>query len=127
MIGTRSFGKGSVQQLYRNDEDGTTLKLTVEQYLTPGDKSIQSVGIVPDIALQRMIVPDKNDGPGDQVRLLPPSRSWGEKDLDSHLTSQYAVDTDKPAYELPYLFERPATPDAADSDDDVEEIGRAHV
>ncbi len=122
VIGTRSFGKGSVQQLYRNDEDGTTLKLTVEQYLTPGDRSIQSVGIVPDIALQRMIVPDKNDGPGDQVRLLPPSRSWGEKDLDSHLTSQYAVDTDKPAFELPYLFVRPATPDAvADDDDDAED------
>ncbi|HVV87531.1 MAG TPA: MXAN_5808 family serine peptidase [Kofleriaceae bacterium] len=125
VIGTRSFGKGSVQQLYRNEDDGTTLKLTVEQYLTPGDKSIQSVGIVPDIALQKQFVPDKNDGPGDLVRLLPPSKSWGEKDLDAHLTSQYAADTDKPTYELPYLFERPAaaSADAAadDDDDDAEE------
>lgn len=121
VIGTRSFGKGSVQQLYRNDEDGTTLKLTVEQYLTPGDKSIQSVGIVPDIALQRLLVPDKNDSPGDVLRLLPPSRSWGEKDLDSHLTSQYAVDSDKPAYELPFLFEKAAAAPAPSDDDEDED------
>ncbi len=131
VIGTRSFGKGSVQQLYRNDEDGTTLKLTVEQYLTPGDKSIQSVGIVPDLALHRMLVPAKNDAPGDAVRLLPPSRSWGEKDLDSHLTSQYAVDTDKPTYELPYLFEskaaQPAPTDEEDEDIDDELVADFEV
>jgi len=129
VIGTRSFGKGSVQQLYRNDEDGTMLKLTVEQYLTPGDRSIQSVGIVPDIALQRMFVPDKNDAPADLVRLLPPSRSWGEKDLDSHLTSQYAKDTDTPAFELPFLYEKPtakpvdaALPTDDDAGDDTDDI-----
>ena len=121
VIGTRSFGKGSVQQLYRNEEDGTTLKLTVEQYLTPGDKSIQSVGIVPDIALQRMLVPDKNDAASDFVRLLPPSHSWGEKDLDAHLTSQYAADTDKPTYELPYLFERPKAASAASPGDGADD------
>lgn len=130
VIGSRSFGKGSVQQLYRNEEDGTMLKLTVEQYLTPGDRSIQSVGIVPDIALQRMYVPDKNEGPADLVRLLPPSRSWGEKDLDSHLTSTYAKDTDKPAFELPFLYEKPKekaadaappTDDEADDSDDIVE------
>ena len=121
VIGTRSFGKGSVQQLYRNEEDGTTLKLTVEQYLTPGDRSIQSVGIVPDVSLVRMFVPDKNDSPGDYLRLLSPSRSWGEKDLDAHLTSTYAKDTDKPAYELPFLYVKPAARSADDpppSDDD---------
>ncbi|MEZ4399449.1 MAG: MXAN_5808 family serine peptidase [Kofleriaceae bacterium] len=118
IIGTRSFGKGSVQQLYRND-DGTMLKLTVEQYLTPGDRSIQSVGIVPDIALQRMFVPDKNDSASDYLRLLPPSKSWGEKDLDAHLTSTYAKDTDVPAYEVPFLYAKPAAADAsADPNDD---------
>jgi carboxyl-terminal processing protease len=108
IIGTRTFGKGSVQQLYRSEEDGTMLKLTVEQYLTPGDRSIQGVGIVPDIALQRMYVPDKNDAAQDVVRLLAPTRSYGEKDLDAHLTSTYAKDTDKPAYEIPFLYEKPA-------------------
>ena len=130
IIGTRTFGKGSVQQLYRSEDDGTMLKLTVEQYLTPGDRSIQGVGIVPDVALQRMYVPEKNDAPSDVVRLLAPTRSWGEKDLDAHLTSTYAKDDDKPAYELSFLFEKPkdktATPGAptpeeeeAAADDDI--------
>src|SRR5688500_3059872 len=103
-IGTRTFGKGSVQVLYDND-DGSKLKLTVAEYLTPGDRSIQSLGIVPDIALQRMYVPDKNDAVGDWVRLLPPTHSWSEADYESHLTSAYARDTDKPAYEIGYVYE----------------------
>ncbi len=40
IIGTHTFGKGSVQVLYDN-EDGSKLKLTIAQYLTPGDRSIQ--------------------------------------------------------------------------------------
>ncbi|HEX8109731.1 MAG TPA: MXAN_5808 family serine peptidase, partial [Kofleriaceae bacterium] len=128
-IGTRTFGKGSVQELYDND-DHSKLKLTIAQYLTPGDRSIQNLGIVPDIQLQRMYVPDKNDSPQDFVRLLPPTRTYGEKDLDAHLVSTYARDIDKPAYELPYLVERkkPATgtpaevkpPDEDDATDDDE-------
>jgi carboxyl-terminal processing protease len=49
IVGERTFGKGSVQVIYSDDNDGWALKLTVAQYLTPGDISIQSVGIVPDI------------------------------------------------------------------------------
>jgi carboxyl-terminal processing protease len=109
IIGTRTFGKGSVQELY-NNEDGSKLKLTVAQYLTPGDRSIQSLGIVPDIALLRMVVPEQNLAPGDAVRLLAPTRSYGEKDLDAHLTSTYAKDTDKPAYELAFQPLRKPTP-----------------
>jgi carboxyl-terminal processing protease len=115
IIGTRTFGKGSVQELYDN-EDGSKLKLTVAQYLTPGDRSIQSVGIVPDVLLQRMVVPDKNDAIGDYVRLLAPSRVYGEKDLDAHLVSTYAKDADKPAYELPFLVDKPKAKGAADKD-----------
>src|SRR5450432_86670 len=48
IIGTRTFSKGSVQELYDND-DHSKLKLTIAQYLTPGDRSIQNLGIVPDI------------------------------------------------------------------------------
>src|SRR5215831_13884059 len=105
IIGTRTFGKGSVQELYDN-EDHSKLKLTIAQYLTPGDRSIQNLGIVPDILLQRMYVPDKNDSPQDFVRLLPPTRTYGEKDLDAHLVSTYARDVDKPSFEVPFLVER---------------------
>jgi carboxyl-terminal processing protease len=61
---------------------------------------------------------------------LPPTRTYGEKDLDSHLVSSYARDIDKPAYELPFLFEKkkPAAdapaevkpPDDDDASDDDE-------
>ncbi|MGN6105466.1 MAG: MXAN_5808 family serine peptidase [Kofleriaceae bacterium] len=105
IIGTRTFGKGTVQELYDN-EDKSKLKLTIAQYLTPGDRSIQNLGIVPDIALQRMYIPEKNDAPEDFVRLLPPTRTYGEKDLDATLVSSYAKDTDKPAYEVPFVVER---------------------
>ena len=125
IIGTRTFGKGTVQELYDN-EDRSKLKLTIAQYLTPGDRSIQNLGIVPDIALQRMYVPDKNDAPEDFVRLLPPTRTYGEKDLDSTLVSSYAKDTDKPAHEVPFLVERKkpaagaaaAPPPSPDDDED---------
>jgi carboxyl-terminal processing protease len=122
IIGTRTFGKGSVQELYDND-DHSKLKLTIAQYLTPGDRSIQNVGIVPDILLQRMYVPDKNDSPQDFVRMLPPTRTYGEKDLDAHLVSTYARDIDKPAFELPYLVEKKkpaagAAPEVKPPDDD---------
>ncbi|MFC1657105.1 S41 family peptidase [Candidatus Moduliflexota bacterium] len=50
IIGQKSFGKGSVQQAYQL-MDGGGLLLTVSQYLTPGDISIQSIGIQPDIVV----------------------------------------------------------------------------
>ncbi len=105
IVGTRTFGKGTVQELYDN-EDHSKLKLTIAQYLTPGDRSIQNVGIVPDIQLQRMYIPDKNDAPTDFVRMLPPTHTYGEKDLDSHLVSTYAKDGEKPTHEVPFLVER---------------------
>jgi len=50
IIGERTFGKGSVQQIF-DLQDGAALKLTIAQYLTPGDISIQDVGVTPDIIL----------------------------------------------------------------------------
>ncbi len=116
IIGTKTFGKGSVQELYDN-EDHSKLKLTIAQYLTPGDRSIQNLGIVPDIQLQRMYIPDKNDSPADFVRMLAPTHSYGEKDLDAHLVSTYAKDGDKPEYEVAFLVEKkkPAVTDSKDA------------
>jgi carboxyl-terminal processing protease len=105
IVGTRTFGKGTVQELYDN-EDHSKLKLTIAQYLTPGDRSIQNLGIVPDIQLQRMYIPDKNDAPTDFVRMLAPTHTYGEKDLDAALVSTYAKDGDKPTYEVPFIVER---------------------
>ena len=77
-----------------------------------------------------MYIPDKNDAPTDFVRMLAPTRTYGEKDLDAHLVSTYAKDTDKPAYEVPFLVEKKkpaegeqpqtAPPDDEDGPDDDE-------
>jgi carboxyl-terminal processing protease len=55
LIGERTFGKGSVQQAFPLTAGGGVL-LTVAQYLTPGDVSIQSIGVEPDIALTQFLV-----------------------------------------------------------------------
>jgi len=81
ILGSTSFGKGSVQVIYRIDD--AALKLTIAQYLTPGDISIQSVGIVPDIAIQPVRVSK------DLVDLYPDEfASRGEADLESHLENK---------------------------------------
>jgi carboxyl-terminal processing protease len=51
LIGRRTFGKGSVQVLHdrKLGDKELALKLTIAQYLTPGDVSIQSVGVSPDL------------------------------------------------------------------------------
>ncbi|MEE9382735.1 MAG: MXAN_5808 family serine peptidase [Nannocystaceae bacterium] len=51
ILGRRTFGKGSVQVLHdrRVNNRELALKLTTAQYLTPGDVSIQSVGVSPDL------------------------------------------------------------------------------
>lgn len=50
VVGTRSFGKGSVQTLL-SLPDGSGLKLTVARYYTPSGRSIQDKGITPDFAV----------------------------------------------------------------------------
>jgi len=100
IVGSRTFGKGSVQVLYDND-DGSALKLTIAQYLTPGDLSIQSVGISPDVALEPMRV-DRN-----RLSLFSTYKGTREQDLDAHLTSQNARSGDKPVENLRYIWTDP--------------------
>jgi carboxyl-terminal processing protease len=52
IMGNETFGKGSVQTIIPVDER-TALKLTTARYYTPGGRSIQALGIVPDILLER--------------------------------------------------------------------------
>ncbi|HFC10684.1 MAG TPA: S41 family peptidase [Candidatus Kaiserbacteria bacterium] len=51
LIGTRSFGKGSVQELI--NIDGGSLKVTVARWLTPSGRSISDGGLTPDIKVGR--------------------------------------------------------------------------
>ncbi len=78
IIGTQTFGKGSVQTIIPL-EDGAALKLTTARYYTPKGRSIQAEGITPDIVVKRTRPADeKEDADNAQVR---------EKDLKGHIKS----------------------------------------
>ncbi len=89
IIGERTFGKGSVQHLYGNPDD-SSLKLTVAKYLTPGDHSIQSVGIPPDILLQPVLARAKGDAPDSRGQISMFGREWIDREasLDRHLENE---------------------------------------
>ena len=50
LVGTKTYGKGSVQTIVRLD--GGAIKLTIAKYLTPNDRSINGVGIEPDVKVE---------------------------------------------------------------------------
>lgn len=50
LIGTKTYGKGSVQTVLRLE--GGAIKLTIAKYLTPNDRSINGIGIEPDIKVE---------------------------------------------------------------------------
>jgi len=77
IIGTQTFGKGSIQTLIPL-EDGSALKLTTAQYYTPNGRSIQAEGIAPDLTV-KYIAPTENKTPtGETLR---------ERDLKGHIRS----------------------------------------
>jgi len=77
ILGTSSFGKGSVQSVEKL-RDGYGLKLTIARYYTPSGRSIQAKGIQPDIIIKRRFI-DKEDIDDISDRVLK------EKDLQNHL------------------------------------------
>ena len=114
IVGERTFGKGSVQVLY-DYEDGSALKLTIAQYLTPGEVSIQGVGIMPDVEISPMTV-DRAD-----MDLVADPAYLREADLASHLTHSSARASDTPAVSLHYYLpatERRALREAGPDDDE---------
>ncbi|SDG37628.1 S41 family peptidase [Roseospirillum parvum] len=52
ILGTRSFGKGSVQTIMPLPDDGGAIRLTTARYYTPSGRSIQAEGIAPDIVVE---------------------------------------------------------------------------
>ena len=77
IMGTQSFGKGSVQTI-QELQNGSAVKITTARYFTPNGHSIQAKGIAPDIELKTLSVPasDKKE-----------RKSYSENDLSGHLTN----------------------------------------
>lgn len=63
VMGTRTFGKGSVQTILPIG-NGTAIKLTTARYFTPDGRSIQAKGIEPDIVVEDPAMPESEDGFG---------------------------------------------------------------
>ena len=91
LVGTRSFGKGSVQTIIPLGSGNGALRLTTARYYTPSGKSIQAKGIVPDIEVLQD-VPDE---------LKSRTDTRGEASLRGHLKSDGDEKTGSQSYVPP--------------------------
>jgi carboxyl-terminal processing protease len=97
IIGQTSFGKGSVQLVFpRVTPDNAALKLTIAQYLTPGDYSIQGVGVAPDIELDPMTADTL------EMDLYRVEHGLRERDLTKSLNNAAKRSADQAFFRLRY-------------------------
>jgi carboxyl-terminal processing protease len=91
LIGTRSFGKGSVQTIIPLGAGNGALALTTARYFTPSGHSIQAKGITPDIEMLQ-------DGPDE---LKGRADTKGEASMRGHLSAEGAEQTGSQSYVPP--------------------------
>ena len=119
VLGTKTFGKGSVQTILPLD-DNSALRLTTARYFTPNGRSIQATGIVPDIVVEstpqqegkadekkRSMLREENlpghlqnPQPGqtqeqidkEKEKLVPPSAPTGDESIDNDAQLKRAFD-----------------------------------
>ena len=84
ILGTTSFGKGSVQTV-ETLRDGYGLKFTIARYYTPSGRSIQAKGVQPDVEVEHRIL---------SAEATPTERMIKEKDLKNHLGAEPDKETD---------------------------------
>lgn len=104
LLGTRSFGKGSVQTIIPLGSGNGALRLTTARYFTPSGKSIQAKGIIPDIEVQQ-------DVPDD---LKSKTDTKGEASLRGHLKAEGQEETGSQSYVPPDAKDDKALKMAAD-------------
>ncbi|MDZ7924251.1 MAG: S41 family peptidase [Marinagarivorans sp.] len=83
ILGTRSFGKGSVQTVQPISQD-KAIKLTTARYYTPNGRSIQAQGIEPDIPVERV-----------RVTAIKGQRSVSEAELSGHINNNSGKEIDR--------------------------------
>ncbi|HEY7298642.1 MAG TPA: S41 family peptidase [Xanthobacteraceae bacterium] len=91
ILGTRSFGKGSVQTIIPLGSGNGALRLTTARYFTPSGRSIQAKGITPDIEVLQD-VPDE---------LKARTDTRGESSLRGHLKAEGQEETGSQSYVPP--------------------------
>ena len=98
IMGTRTFGKGSVQTIFPLG-NGTAVKLTTARYYTPGGRSIQAKGIMPDITVEDTTVSSQEA-----------SLNLHESDLEHHLVNEKAGTSTQPKVTIKVEPEKTAAP-----------------
>ncbi len=116
IVGTKTFGKGSVQTILPLN-DGSAVRLTTAKYYTPSGKCIQADGINPDIVIENDYTKKKGD------RFTPVK----EKDLDKHLEAVKKPDEKKPEEKKPDVKKNDPSVslDPTKSDDDDFQLAMA--
>jgi carboxyl-terminal processing protease len=102
ILGTKTFGKGSVQTILPLD-DSSALRLTTARYFTPKGRSIQASGIVPDIVIENTPPPDAKA----DERKRPVVR---EENLPGHLQNPQAPESKDKERDKEKETERPVPP-----------------
>ncbi len=104
VVGTKSFGKGSVQTVMplRN---GGAMRLTTARYYTPSGRSIQALGVSPDIVVEQ----PKRDPNADTPAADKPRRNRSEADLRGRLENDSLTEDERAKIEA----ERAAAEEAA--------------
>jgi carboxyl-terminal processing protease len=93
VVGTKSFGKGSVQTVIPIKGEGA-MRLTTARYYTPSGRSIQALGIAPDIVVQQPEAAPANEE--DQDKAAVQTRS--EADLRGILSNDSMTEEEKKQY-----------------------------
>ena len=105
ILGTQTFGKGSVQTIIPL-EDNSGIKLTTARYYTPSGRSIQAKGITPDILIKGK--PLRRGG----EPLEKEPRALREKDLERHMEDE--KNGKEPAPEIPQAEGKKPSGDVGD-------------
>ncbi|HXY61693.1 MAG TPA: S41 family peptidase [Nitrospirota bacterium] len=93
IVGTQTFGKGSVQTVFPL-ESGGGLRLTTAKYYTPSGRSIQNVGITPDVEVKLPTIKEAKEG--EPVHMVV-----REKDLERHLKNDTVKEDKKKKEQQP--------------------------
>ena len=94
VVGTKSFGKGSVQTVMPVTGD-SAIRLTTARYYTPSGRSIQAMGIAPDIIVEQPRPPAKAEGEGEDAPKTNSKFENSEADLRGSLTNDSMTEDEK--------------------------------
>ncbi len=96
VVGTKSFGKGSVQTIMPIQGDGA-MRLTTARYYTPSGRSIQSLGVAPDILVEQL---PRAEEPTDDEDTPIAMRRRSEADLRGSLSNDSLTEDERQQLEL---------------------------